>query len=231
MDNHGKTVANAKVRININGVFYDKTTNDEGIVKLNLNLGDGTYILTVTNPATNEMGTSIVKILPRIVENHDLTKYYKSSSKYSVKVLSKTGKAEAGKTVTFNINGVFYSRVTDSNGVASININLPPGNYIITAEYDGSRASNKINVLNVLKTNDLTKKYGVKSPFTVTVLDGNGKPYPNQVVKFNINGVFYEKVTDNNGVASLNINLIAGKYIITSSYNGLNNANTVTILN
>ena len=231
LDNHGKTVANAKVRININGVFYDKTTNAEGIVKLNLNLGDGTYILTVTNPATNEMGTSIVKILPRIVENHDLTKYYKSSSKYSVKVLSKTGKAEAGKTVTFNINGVFYSRVTDSNGVASININLPPGNYIITAEYDGSRASNKINVLNVLKTNDLTKYYGVKSPFTVTVLDGNGKLYPNQVVKFNINGVFYEKVTDNNGVASLNINLIAGKYIITSSYNGLNNANTVTILN
>ena len=85
--------------------------------------------------------------------------------------------------------------------------------------------------MNVLKTNDLTKKYGVKSPFTVTVLDGNGKPYPNQVVKFNINGVFYEKVTDNIGGASLNINLIAGKYIITSSYNGLNNANTVTILN
>ncbi len=231
LDNHGNAVANANVRININGVFYDRTTDSEGIVRLNLNLGEGTYILTVTNPATNEMGTSTVKILPRIVENHDLTKYYKNSSKYSVKVLSKTGKAEAGKTVTFNINGVFYSRVTDSNGVASININLPPGNYIITAEYDGSRVSNKINILNVLKTRDLTKNFGVTSPFTVTVLDGNGNPYPNQLVKFNINGVFYEKKTDNNGVAKLNINLPAGKYIITSSFNGLNNANHVTILN
>jgi hypothetical protein len=38
-------------------------------------------------------------------------------------------------------------------------------------------------------------------------------------------------MTGNNGVASLNINLPAGKYIITSSFNGLNNANNITILN
>ena len=229
LNNQGKVAANTNVRININGVFYDRTTDDKGIVKLNLNLGEGTYILTVTNPLTGEMGTSTVRILPILVENHDLTKYYKNSSKYSVKALSKTGKAQSGKNVTFNINGVLYNRVTDSDGVASININLVPGNYIITAEYDGFKVSNQINVLNVLKTKDLTKKYSVSSPFTVTLLDGTGNPYPNQIIKFNINGVFYERMTNQNGVASLNINLQAGKYIITSSFNGLNNANTVTI--
>ena len=229
LDKNGNSVKNTVVKMNINGVIYEKTTNNQGIVKLNLNLVPNTYILTVTNPSTSEMATSIVKILPRLVENHDLVKYYRNASRYSVKVLSKSGNAEVGKTVTFNINGVFYQRVTNSEGVASLNINLGPDTYIITAEYDGSRVSNKITVLNILKANDLIKRYGTSSQFTVTLLDGNGRLYANQVIKFNINGVFYERITNANGVASLNINLQAGKYIITSSYNGLNLANTVTI--
>lgn len=229
LNKRGDAVANTNVRMNINGVFYDRTSNSEGTVKLNLNLGPGTYILTLTNPLTGEMQSSTIKILPRIVENHDLVKYYKNTSKYSVKVLSKTGQAEAGKLVTFNINGVFYYRTTNSDGVASLNINLLPETYIITAECDEYRVSNKITVLSILKTRDLTKRYGVSSPFAVTLLDGTGNPYPNQVIKFNINGVFYERITDKNGIARLNINLQAGKYIITSSFNGLNNANTVTI--
>jgi hypothetical protein len=36
-------------------------------------------------------------------------------------------------------------------------------------------------------------------------------------------------MTDGNGVARLNINLMSGEYIITSSYDGLNIANKVTI--
>ena len=44
-----------------------------------------------------------------------------------------------------------------------------------------------------------------------------------------INGVFYNRVTDSSGQAKLNINLQAGQYIITSSYNGANIANTVTV--
>ena len=50
-------------------------------------------------------------------------------------------------------------------------------------------------------------------------------------ITFNINGVFYTRTTNNQGITKLNINLQAGKYIITSSYNGLNVANTVTVQN
>lgn len=53
----------------------------------------------------------------------------------------------------------------------------------------------------------------------------------NAKITFNINGVFYTRTTNNQGIAKLNINLQAGKYIITSSYNGLNVANTVTVQN
>ena len=66
-------------------------------------------------------------------------------------------------------------------------------------------------------------------PFKATILNQQGKPQPNTAVTFNINGVFYTRTTDSNGVASLNVNLIAGKYIITTMYNGQSKANTVTI--
>ncbi|MBR6025089.1 MAG: hypothetical protein IK044_09090, partial [Methanobrevibacter sp.] len=76
---------------------------------------------------------------------------------------------------------------------------------------------------------DLTKKYGEPTPFVTTLVDGQGAPLANATVKFNINGRLYEKITNETGQAKLNINLIAGEYIITSSYNGANIANKVTI--
>ena len=72
-------------------------------------------------------------------------------------------------------------------------------------------------------------KYRDGTKFVATLVDGQGKPFAGQTIQFNINGVFYNRVTDSSGQAKLNINLQAGKYIITSSYNGANIANTITI--
>ena len=227
----GNPVINSSVEMNINGVFYYRTTNSQGILKLNINLEPKTYILTLKNPVTGELVSSNITVLSRLTENHDLVKYYKNASRYSVKVLDEKGSPLAGVSVSFNINGVFYERKTNSDGVASLNINLEPKDYIITAEYDGSRVSNNIKVLNVIKTGDVVMKYRDGTRFGATILDNHGYPYPNQSVRFNINGVFYTRITDLNGVANLNINLQPGKYIITSMYNGLSVSNTILINN
>ena len=71
--------------------------------------------------------------------------YEKNGTKYIVRVLDETGKAVgAGEKVTFNINGVFYTRTTDANGYTTINLNLNPGNYIIAAMYGDSTVANKV---------------------------------------------------------------------------------------
>lgn len=229
-DNAGKVLKNTQVTFNINGVYYTRTTNESGVAKLNLNLQQGKYILTAINPITGENAANNITILPTITENRDITKYYKNATQYTVKLIKPDGSiAGAGEKVTFNINGVFYQRTTNESGIAKMNINLNPGDYIITAEYAGCKVSNNIKVLPTIKAQDLTKKYGVSSPFTATLLDGTGKPLANEKISFNINGVFYTRTTDADGIAKLNINLQAGKYIITSSYNGLNIANTVTV--
>ena len=76
---------------------------------------------------------------------------------------------------------------------------------------------------------DLSMKYLDGSKFTAQTLDGQGNPLTNQNVSFNINGVLYHKVTDKEGIASLNITLLAGEYIITSYWNDFQVGNTIKI--
>ena len=219
------------VRFNINGVMYDrKVSGDKGLARLNINLEAGEYVITAMNIVTGDRTANNITVLSRITENKDLVKYYRNASQYTVKIIGDDGKAVgAGESVTFNINGVLYTRQTDANGIAKININLQAGDYIITAEYNGCRASNNIKILPILIGKDLTKKYGQAGAFEATLVDGQGKPYANQQVEFNINGVFYKRSTNSEGIAKLNINLMPGEYIITSSFNGFSTANTVTV--
>ena len=49
------------------------------------------------------MATNNITVLPTLVENKDIIKYYKNGTQYSVKVLGNDGKAVgAGENVTFS---------------------------------------------------------------------------------------------------------------------------------
>ena len=227
-DSTGKALANTTVKFNIHGVFYTKKTDKDGVADLGIMLRPGEYILTAYNPVTGEEKGFNITVKSLIVQS-DLTKYYLNASKFQATIYDKNGSLAVGKNVTFNINGVFYTKTTDSNGVVSLAINLRPGEYIITTMYEGLAVGNNIVVLPTLVTRDLNMTYGDGSNFTAQTLDGQGKPLANQNVTFNINGVFYNKITDDNGVASLTMRLMSGKYIITSYWNDFQTGNTIII--
>ncbi len=229
LDFKGNPLANTTVMFNINGVFYNKTTDENGTAKLNIWLRPGKYIITIFNLVTGEQAGNNVTVLSKIVENYDLVKYYKNASKFSVKILDSQGYPVEGTIVTFNINGVFYYKETDANGIASLAINLRPGKYVITTMYGQYDVGNNVTVLPTLQTSDLKMKYLDGSAFNARVVDGQGNPLANQIVTFNVNGVFYNKVTNDEGIASLNIRLMKGEYIITSIYNGFETGNTIKI--
>ena len=232
LDSNGNYLADGTtVRFNINGVFYErKVSGNKGLAKLNINLPAGEYIITAINLETGEKASNNITVIPRIVENNDLTKYYRNASQYTVKLIGDDGNpVGAGENVTFNINGVFYTRTTDASGMALLNVNLIPGDYVITAEYKGCKVSNNIKVLPTLTAEDMTKKYGQAGAFEATLVNGQGKPYANQKISFNINGVFYTITTNDNGIAKLNINLQPGEYIITSTYGEAAISNKVTV--
>ena len=227
-DSTGKALTKTTVKFNIHGVFYTKKTDKDGVADLGIMLRPGEYILTAYNPVTGEEKGFNITVKSLIVQS-DLTKYYLNASKFQATIYDKNGSLAVGKNVTFNINGVFYTKTTDSNGVVSLAINLRPGEYIITTMYEGLDVGNNIVVLPTLVTRDLNMIYGDGSNFTAQTLDGQGKPLANQNVTFNINGVFYNKITDDNGVASLTMRLMSGKYIITSYWNDFQTGNTIII--
>ena len=229
LDGEGNPLVNTTVSYNINGVFYNRTTNASGWCRLNINLQRGEYILTAINPVTGEMKSNNITVLDKL-GMFDFTKYYRNESQYVARVLNDDGSyAGAGEEVTFNINGVFYKCVTNSTGHVVLNINLAPGDYIVTGYYKDYSVGNAIHVLPVLSAEDLSMKYLDGSKFTAKVLDGQGKPYAGQVVTFNINGVFYNRTSDGNGEAKLSIDLQPGEYVITSTYNEAGISNKITV--
>ena len=229
-DTSGNPLVNGDISFNINGVFYNRKTDGSGQAKLNINLNPDTYIITAINGLNNEQHSNTVEVLPILVEGHDLTKYYRNDSVYSIRVLDDVGNPLANADVTFNINGVFYTRTSNQTGYANLNLRLEPDRYIVTAEYKTFKYSNFVTILPVLFAED-TVSYTNESNFSAKLIDGQGNPYPGQIIDFNINGVKYTNVTDSDGIANLFVNLADGEYIVTSTYDEYSISNKITIRN
>lgn len=227
----GALLNNTTVRFNINGVYYERKTNENGTARLNINLNSGDYVLTAINPVTGEMHSNDVTVLTTLYAA-DIVKYYKNDTQYYISVLNDTGNPLINQNVTFNINGVYYNRTTNSSGIARMNINLNPGNYTITAinPVNGEMHANNIEVLPTIFANDLDMIYRNGSRFVATIIDGDGSALADRNVTFNINGIFYNRTSDEKGNAYLNINLDVGSYVITSTNEkGLSVSNTINI--
>ena len=230
LDGCGSPLVNASVIFNINGVFYKKQTDDNGMAKLNINLRPGVYILTAMHPDTLMYGSNIT-VLSTILAN-DVVKFFRNGTQYYAKFLDGCGSPLVNASVVFNINGVLYKKQTDYNGVARLNINLFPGKYILTAMHpDGLMYGYNITVLSTIHGDDIVKFFRNGTQYCAKFLDGCGSPLVNAGVVFNINGVFYKKQTDGRGMARLNINLFPGEYILTAIHlNGEEKANIIKVL-
>ena len=230
LDGCGSPLVNASVIFNINGVFYKKQTDDNGMAKLNINLRPGVYILTAMHPDALMYGSNIT-VLSTILAN-DVVKFFRNGTQYCAKFLDGCGSPLVNASVTFNINGVLYKKQTDYEGVARLNINLFPGKYILTAMHpDGLMYGYNITVLSTIHGDDIVKFFRNGTQYCANFLDGCGSPLVNASVIFNINGVFYKKQTDYNGMARLNINLFPGEYILTAIHlNGEEKANIIKVL-
>ena len=223
VDGFGNPIANATVYFTINGKVYARITDENGTASIAIRLLPGEYKASALFNGTDDYDMAAVNasvLVKNTILGNDTTLYFRNGTQYVAKFLDGNGKALANTDVKFNINGVFYTRVTDENGIARLNIRLDPASYIITAynPVTGEQKANNITVLPRIIAEDLSMKYLDGSTFNAALVDGQGKAISGVNITFNINGVFYHRTTDVNGVASLNIRLISGVYIITSMY-------------
>ena len=223
VDGFGNPIANATVYFTINGKVYARITDENGTASIAIRLLPGEYkasaLFNGTKDHDKATANATVTVKSTIFGN-DTTLYFRNGTQYMAKFLDSDGKALANTDVKFNINGVFYTRVTDENGIARLNIRLDPASYIITAynPVTGEQKANNITVLPRIIAEDLSMKYLDGSTFNAALVDGQGKAISGVNITFNINGVFYHRTTDADGVTKLNIRLMPGEYIITSMY-------------
>ena len=223
VDGFGNPIANATVYFTINGGVYARITDENGTASIAIRLLPGEYkasaLFNGTKDHDKATANATVTVKSTIFGN-DTTLYFRNGTQYMAKFLDSDGKALANTDVKFNINGVFYTRVTDENGIARLNIRLDPASYIITAynPVTGEQKANNITVLPRIIAKDLSMKYLDGSTFNATLVDGQGKAISGVNITFNINGVFYHRTTNADGVTKLNIRLMPGEYIITSMY-------------
>ena len=127
------------------------------------------------------------------------------------------------KTVDFVINKVNCSIITNNNGVACLNLKLVPGKYVINTffagddDYEPCNSTFTFKILPTIKANDMSKYYKGNTKYCATFLDSQGKALKNTMVTFTVNGKSYTKKTNNDGFASMSINLKPGTYKITST--------------
>ncbi len=146
VDFNNDSVASQNVTFNINGVFYTRQTNDDGIACLNINLNPGEYIITVIDPLTGLQMSYNITVLP-VLYGMDVISYYDGTYDYLVKLVDGKGDALPNQIITFNINGLIYNSTTDAEGEARLFVSLMPGRYIVTAKYLSSEISNNIVIL------------------------------------------------------------------------------------
>ena len=234
-DYQGRPIVNDIIYFTINGKTYAKTTDDNGTVSMGLNLDSKVYTATVSyneSEVYSKISKNVTVTINPTVISEDLVKMYQNDTRFYVKFTDSTGKALTKTTVKFNIHGVFYTKKTDKEGAVDLGIMLRPGEYILTAynPVTGEEKGFNITVKSLIVQSDLTKYYLNASKFQATIYDKNGSLAVGKNVTFNINGVFYTKTTDSNGVVSLAIILRPGEYIITTMYEGLAVGNNIVVL-
>ena len=211
--------AKSLVIFNINGMNYTKELVN-GKASIGINLNPGNYTITTFYPYADKITTKInnIEVLSTIQAN-DVVKFFRNGTQYYAKFLDGSGNPLVNGNVTFNINGVFYKKQTNASGIAKLNIALLPNEYILTAIHpSGLMYGSNITVLSTVFGEDIVKFFRNGTQYYAKFLDDFGNPLVNGTVTFNINGVLYEKQTDSEGIAKLNINLLPGEYILTAMH-------------
>ena len=233
---NGKALAKKYVKIKFRGKTYKLKTNANGIATLSLKkVKKGSYnVVCRNNDGLSK--TFKINVYQRKASTKLTSKDYTflPDEKRVIKVKLTTAlddTSNVGKVIKIRINGKTYSKKTDGDGVASLDLSsFKKGIYNVQYSYDGSKyfkASKSTKSVKIFDTTDtkLTVKstirfgYGAGTSLKVAYTAG-GVPLAKKTVKLVINGKTYSKTTDANGIVAVPINLAIGSYNVTYNANG-----------
>ena len=229
-----------------NGNSYSLITDSNGEANIDLDFDVGTYeyqiICSNSNLYAMNSGNVEIQAAKLSLNAESITKYFQESTQLKVNVKDLENNSISNKTVIFTVNGKTFAKVTDENGLASLNLDFNPGTYDVSIKvndtnYDAD-ATASVKILAIptkLTASNLNMYYKNNTKLVVKLMDNENKALANKKVTFTIAGKTYSKTTDKNGKASFDINNNAGTYKTTikfsaTGYESISKAITVKVL-
>ena len=232
-DKYNNPLGSEVLKFTINGRTYTKYTDEWGEAELNINLPLGTYQCDLLfegfdayEGCTKTITVYVVEKYPVKITADNLTKNYGEVGQVKAQVHVYDGSAHSYYPILFQINGRNYTRRTNDNGEASLNIKLPRGEYackIISPMDDYFDYAEKTITVKVISSthmegSNISKMEDETAVYQCAVYDEIGRVDCTVTIK--VNGVTYTRHTEADGLAKLNIRLPKGEYDIIAKFDG-----------
>ena len=151
-------ITNEEIGIEINTQKYIKTTDENGIATLNINLGVGEYTAKIYWRGNNDYNniTAYAEVIistDTYMDGINLTKNQGESTPYQCSLYRSDNGGRIKDKINITINGVTYTREADNDGLYKLNINLSEGRYNIKAEFNGTELFNPSIIENTITIN------------------------------------------------------------------------------
>lgn len=250
-DVDGNPIANKAVNVTVSCAKWAKspsytiTSDENGTATLIIGLAIGEYSVKAELNDCTVNNDIIVLKNSFVLEASDLRKFFDDKTPYTVKLSDKNGNLIANEAVNVYLSSPSWSSTshykitTNSEGVATLPITLNPGTYTIKATADTASKINAIDIIKVtykMDSKSFQKYYKNNTQYTVKVTNLNGEPVVNATVTVTLNSaswkkaVSYKVTTNEEGVATLKIGLVAGTYTATANLGGNTVKTTIKVL-
>ena len=148
-------VSNEEIGIEINGKQYIRTTDNDGIARLNINLPVGKYTAKIYWRGNEEFNkvtayTDVIIVTETYLDGINLTKNEGDSTPYQCALYRRDNNERIKDKVDIKINGVNYLKEADNDGLYKLNINLKQGIYDLRAEFKGNQYFKQSSIKNTV---------------------------------------------------------------------------------
>ncbi len=211
----------------LNGKDFTVKTGNDGKAALPIDLLPGKYVAKIKfNEDNIYLGFSVrsnvvVNKLATGLTVNDINIVYGDSANLIISLKDRNNAVLKGKDISVNLNGKNFTVKTGNDGQVTLPIDLLPGKYTSKIKFNedniylASSVSSDVVVNKVdtaLTVGDINITYGDSANLTITLKDAKGNSLSEKVILININDKDYFTTTDNNGEATLPIDLLPGKY-------------------
>ena len=208
-DLDNQPISKAILTVNVNGISFNSLTNDNGEITFNIN-GNATAVVSYTDSNGVIVSSSI-----KVINNTDIQEVEK------IVYVNQTVEVPVEVEKIVYVNNTVEVPV-EVEKIVYVNNTVEVPVYIhVTPE----RTATKIIYQNMTTTSVNSKVDGrIGKYFEVKLVDDKGKELANKTVYIGFNGRVYERQTDENGEAKLQINLgYQGDYTFAIAFLGDDN--------